>query len=471
MTKEKSKKVLKYISIFLVVFILGGAILPYIKQKDVSDDFAKQVESYFGKSDATSVDRATLVENTVDAFDSRYQLIASSEETLDFAYHTMQIGESTDVLFAEIYKAADRGVAVRIYLDGKAGAMSSNIKSRLKAMSAHPNIQVKYYNPINIFKPWQLQSLLHDKFIIADDQYLLLGGRNIGDRYYEPKGYTGNVAEDRDVLVWNTGENVEDSVISQAKDYMDLLWNYENTKSLKGKESNSLINEMIALEESFKKDNPKFFTRDLDSFKDETVATNGVHLVHNPINSGSKEPWVGYFLGRLADKAESSVLIQTPYSTGNKKLLERLTENAQEKEMVMLTNSIGSTPNFPAFSNYYSNRKKFVATGVEIYEYQSTNSIHGKSMVFDDRISAVGSFNLDDRSFYLSTETMLIIDSPEFAEILTGAIEDFMGSSLKVMPDNTYEKNEHVAEIEASFFKKAMLWVVSIFSRVFQFLI
>lgn len=82
--------------------------------------------------------------------------------------------------------------------------------------------------------------------------------------------------------------------------------------------------------------------------------------------------------------------------------------------MEYLTNSMASSPNYPAFSAYSSQRAKFLATGVEIYEYQSTDSIHGKSCVADGRISVVGSFNLDDRSLYIDTESVLIIDSPEF---------------------------------------------------------
>ena len=76
-----------------------------------------------------------------------------------------------------------------------------------------------------------------------------------------------------------------------------------------------------------------------------------------------------------------------------------------------------------------------MATGAKIYEYQSCDSIHGKSLVIEaNRISAVGSLNLDDRSFYIDTENMLIIDSPEFCCPPHAAMDDYIDHSALVEP-------------------------------------
>lgn len=39
--------------------------------------------------------------------------------------------------------------------------------------------------------------------------------------------------------------------------------------------------------------------------------------------------------------------------------------------------------------------------------------VHTKAVLLDDRLSVVGSYNLDMRSTYLDTELMLVIDSKE----------------------------------------------------------
>ena len=41
--------------------------------------------------------------------------------------------------------------------------------------------------------------------------------------------------------------------------------------------------------------------------------------------------------------------------------------------------------------------------------------MHSKTIVFDDKISWIGSFNLDPRSAYYNTENVAIFESPEFA--------------------------------------------------------
>ena len=48
-----------------------------------------------------------------------------------------------------------------------------------------------FITPVDLLRPWEWNALLHDKFILADDRMLLLGGRNIGDEYFAPPGYEG----------------------------------------------------------------------------------------------------------------------------------------------------------------------------------------------------------------------------------------------------------------------------------------
>ena len=139
--------------------------------------------------------------------------------------------------------------------------------------------------------------------------------------------------------------------------------------------------------------------------------------------------------------------------------------------MEYLTNSMASSPNYPAFSAYSSQRSKFLATGVEIYEYQSTDSIHGKSCVADGRISVVGSFNLDDRSLYIDTESVLIIDSPEVFAQLNAELDTLFAQSAAVGPDNAYLPGSGATALNVSLGKRLLMGFVSIFSRLFRFLI
>lgn len=468
--KLNLKKTIRNIAVVLLAYILLGATLPAALPKKIGDSNKATLSSNLAFAD-DSEDYITLIETSQDAFNSRVEVIRHAQNTLDIVYHTVHAGKSSDAFLAEVLAAADRGVAVRIVLDGKAGTMSSDIKNSFKALGAHPNISYRRYNPINILKPWELQVIFHDKFIVADSEYLILGGRNIGDRYYAPVGYTGSVTNDRDVLVCNKGATADNSVINQVNEYMNNLWNSEYVVEAKAKPSKAIEIKLKTSKENFEKENPDLYCKTLEDFNGEMIKTNGINLVFNPLDTTKKEPWLGYQLRELGYGAKENILIQTPYSTANKHYLEAFKNMADQTEVSLLTNSIGSTPNFPAFSNYYSQRGKFISTGINIYEYQSNDSIHGKSIIFDDKISAVGSFNADDRSLHLATETMLIIDSPEFAETLKNAMGVYLDQSLEVGDNNKYISNPEIKEVKAPFSKKALIWIVSVFSRLFQFII
>jgi putative cardiolipin synthase len=262
---------------------------------------------------------------------------------------------------------------------------------------------------------------MHDKFIVADSELTVIGGRNIGDRYFAPKTYTREVTNDRDILIWNQARS-EDSAVKQVGRYMDLLWDSADSVTFTGKENSVLSDHIKATARDFAHDSPDYYAKNMDIYCAATLPAAKITLIHNPIHAGMKEPLVGYILRELALDSEEQVLLQTPYATGNSKILESLDRVALQTRLIVQTNSLASSPNFPAFSNYYGQRRKFLKTGAALWEYQSTHSIHGKSVVIDGRLSAVGSFNMDDRSLYIDTETMLISMSAS-ARILSASLK------------------------------------------------
>ncbi len=58
---------------------------------------------------------------------------------------------STKIFLGSILEAADRGVEVRILLDGIFHNLKGELKDTIYAFSNHPNIQLKFYEPFNFF--------------------------------------------------------------------------------------------------------------------------------------------------------------------------------------------------------------------------------------------------------------------------------------------------------------------------------
>lgn len=479
---KKWWKVVIFVFAVYFLYAFGFGILSYAFPKTVTDETknAFQYEDFFGTDATKGIDQVVLVEYPQDAFDKRIEVIEEAKETLDISYHTVAWGQSTEYFFSAIIAAADRGVKVRVLLDGKLGGLKEEAESVAFALLVHPNIEYKVYNPLNLLKPWTWNSVLHDKYIIADHKYLLLGGRNIGDRYFDSFDYNGEVTNDRDVLVKNTAfqkQEKKESVIYETIDYMNEIWNFKDThtpysKLVIGqrKRGESRLDSLREKYQNLKKIRPELFKNKIESLS--FTPTNRIRLLHNPINTSKKEPTIAYHLQQIAYRSKESVIFQTPYTIPDKPMRESLIEIGKRvPTFELLTNSAGTSPNLPAFSYYYATRKNLNLDHLTIYEYQGNDSIHGKTYLFDGVLSAVGSLNFDERSVYIDTETMLVIDSPEFYQSLHTAISDYQKQSLIVGKDNTYLPNENVNETKVPFFKKLLLNILSIFTRIFHFLI
>ncbi|WP_244261244.1 phospholipase D-like domain-containing protein, partial [Pseudomonas aeruginosa] len=82
-----------------------------------------------------------------DAFVARAALIRAAQRSLDIQYYIVHDGLTTRALAYELLKAADRGVRVRILIDDTA---SDGWDYEIGVLSAHPNIQVRLFNPLHL---------------------------------------------------------------------------------------------------------------------------------------------------------------------------------------------------------------------------------------------------------------------------------------------------------------------------------
>ena len=81
-------------------------------------------------------------------------------------------------MLGALIDAADRGVSVNVIVDGVSGFTKMKGNPDFKALASSDNVNVKIYNKVNPFKPWQSMGRLHDKYVIADRTNYILGGRN-----------------------------------------------------------------------------------------------------------------------------------------------------------------------------------------------------------------------------------------------------------------------------------------------------
>ena len=151
-----------------------------------------------------------------------------------------------------------------------------------------------------------------------------------------------------------------------------------------------------------------------------------IALVSNPIHTASKEPVVWYQLGELMKSAKNRVKIHTPYIICNDMMYNTWEEIAENvPNFSIMTNSVANNGNPFGSADYAKNRNKILNTGIDIWEYEGGYSYHGKSILIDDDISVIGSFNMDMRSTYLDTELMLVILSKEINKQLEEGLMEY----------------------------------------------
>lgn len=463
----------KILFIYFIYIVISG-ILVFRIYKPTQSDYIKKhsVERFWGED--VGPDRVVLIEERKSAEIARLNIIENARETLDISYYSIKDGVSAELFLSSILEAADRGVKVRLIVDG----ITNNLKNVIYTFVDHPNIEMKLFEPLNILKPWSWNNRLHDKYLIADQNMAIIGGRNIGDRFFTPDNYEGLITNDRDVLILNTHINNENSVVKEMLDYFNNVWNHEFAKYPLTKLTDSQQDKAHKYEKYLKENlnairiyKPDKFNTNID-WLEQTLPTNKITLIHNPLDRFNKEPWCWYEITNLMKRAEKDIFIQSPYVVPTKAMLKYINKNEIKAENVtILTNSVASNPNYLAATGYLHNRKNIIDTGAQIYEYQGPESLHAKSVMIDNRITLIGSFNIDSRSTFLSAETMVVIDSVDFADQFKNEINNIKSQSLLVESDYSYQDNYNVEKLSVTIPKKLLLGILSLITYFIQYML
>ena len=132
-----------------------------------------------------------LLRHGRNAFAARALLARLAEKSLDIQYYMYHQDTVGGLLTHEVIDAADRGVRVRMLIDDIYG---NKDEATWVALDAHPNIEVRLWNPWkrggsrlvqSIVRMRQIDYRMHAKSFTADNQATILGGRNIGDEYFD----------------------------------------------------------------------------------------------------------------------------------------------------------------------------------------------------------------------------------------------------------------------------------------------
>lgn len=387
-----------------------------------------------------------LINNGLDAFTARVLPARAAGRSLDLQYYIWHDDLTGRLLALEAWQAAELGVRVRILLDD---TNSHGHDKQLLALDAHPNIEVRVYNPFhNRSGPRRLLELLvralrvnhrmHNKAWIADGRIAVIGGRNIGDEYFSAAADTN--FRDLDLLL--TGP-----AVAEAEAIFDDFWNnaavvpirqlaraddLRLTALIKDAQAKTLSPAAQAYLERVKS-SPG--ARDYLARQLRTYWIKDIHVMSDPVQKWRCDDRGNWLAGRIADEIASAghtAFLISPYFVPGKRGTAELVKLEQSGVTVgIVTNSLAANDVPAAHSGYAHYRKPLLAGGVRLYELRAQGtpstarlfgssgaSLHTKAFALDSTRGFVGSFNLDPRSANLNTEMGVLFEDPGLGEAL-----------------------------------------------------
>lgn len=483
MLVRNKKKIIKTVIILLILYVIYmilGATLPFVSHKEVSDSAKESLDVSRFYGNGVSVDRAAVVEDSDEALDIRLRMLNEAKEKIIMSSFSFKTDRASQEIFATVLAAADRGVKVEIIADGLSAGIDMKRDPMYYVLAAHDNITIKYYNMVHLLKPWTVNGRLHDKYVIIDDRMLILGGRNTSN-YFLGTYNTKVLSYDRDIFVYNTAADTDrsvESVIHEVEDYFYTLWNCKDSEivfdnvPLSRKDKIAPAKKM--LQETYEKllvERSDLMTKDFN-YISYTVPTNKITLITNPITIMSKEPYIWYEINELMQQAKDRVIIQTPYVVLNKAMENDLKKlKGKLRQYDLLINSIEVGDNYMASSDYLFNKQDVLDTGATVYEFAGKYSMHNKSVLIDDAISIIGSYNFDMRSVYLDTETMLVVHGEEFNKELENEMNVMKDQSYEVHSNGEYVDGDDVILPELPWWKKISFRVTSVVFQIIRYLL
>lgn len=460
----KQKHILKWLGISLGVYLLYGvltAILVPLPQKEAAGELWSQYEARL--STDASQKRVRSIEDTDSALLWRLQLIESAEREVIFSTFDLRADGSGQDLMAALYGAAQRGVRVRVIVDGLNGFLHLQNSGVLRALAAEENVEVRFYDPIDLLRPWKLNYRLHDKYLIADGSKYILGGRNSNDLFLG--SYQENQNIDRDVLVVSDGG--EGSSVSQLLTYFESVWSQPENKTITGKTSS----QTDALQERYAA-LCAVHGKELAAvdWEVETAAVTHVSLLSGSPRAEAKAPELWDALVRLMAQGDD-VLLQTPYIICNDKMYNDLEALAETRQLRVLTNAVENGANPSGCSDYLREKQNILSRGVDVYEVVCGQSLHTKTILIGNDLSVVGSFNADMRSAYLDTELMLVIESEEVNAALRQESVQYIDQSRLALHDGGTEYGAQFEEVTLPWTKRALYTILSVVQRPIRHLL
>jgi putative cardiolipin synthase len=385
----------------------------------------------------------------------RLALVRQARHSIDAQYYIWRNDVAGRLLLDELVAAAARGVRVRLLLDDFPNA------ALYPLLAGAPGISVHLFNPFrrswgrwrNLFDLARLNRRMHNKSLTVDGVATVIGGRNIGDEYFDP-GHA-ELAADLDVLA------IGAIAADVARDFQ-LYWDSTPVVPLRAgrhpRPGHDAAAAALRARYEAAAASPDTLAL-MDEAADFTWAP--VTMLSDPpektLGTAPDNALLLPQLLRAIGPIRRRLMLVSAYfipTTETAALFGDLARRGVEVDI--LTNSLVSNNVALVHAWYAPWRRRLIDMGVRLWELRgkadaharlglvprflrceadhtslfrpSASALHAKTMTADGAILFVGSMNFDPRSVRFNTEMGFLIRSP----VLAGQVERGLDAALPV---------------------------------------
>jgi putative cardiolipin synthase len=385
-----------------------------------------------------------LLADNLQAFAVRAASARQAGRSLDLQYYYWLDDLTGGLLLREVIAAADRGVRVRLLIDD----ISMRGRNRLyRAVETHPAIEVRLFNPSRnrgggfrrglelLARFVTATRRMHNKAWIADGRIAIIGGRNIGDAYFDAAAdsnfhdmdlaLAGEALEPTQRIFdefWNSAVAIPIGALFRRRLRLTLDEVRERHEKLavsaKAGPYVARLKEVGGEAELLPRESMRWI-EDVEVLSDKARKALG----------GNNGNLLAKRVGELVDSARADLAIISPYfipGDDGMAALGRL--SARGVRISVLTNSLAATDVVAVHGAYAGYRRRLLEQGVALFELRPEltrergslfgskgASLHTKAFTVDCETAFVGSFNFDPRSRSLNTEMGVIVHDRELA--------------------------------------------------------
>lgn len=399
-----------------------------------------------------------LISDNADAFAIRAVTARAAERSLDVQYYIWHDDLTGRLLLHELLRAAERGVRVRLLVDD---INAHGTELSFLSLAQHPNVQVRLFNPTRnrggsvgravemLLRAVSLNRRMHNKAWIADGRVAIVGGRNVGNEYFDA---------DHQMNFLDADLAVVGPTVDQTADIFDAFWNSEGALPIDALVDDEDVASLAdssrrwSLEAKSEAAGPYLrqvaesaAVRQIIEGKAHLHWTREAEVISDPPekalgDSRNEDEWLIAHIADQAGEARESFTMISPYFVPGADGEDALRQAAERGIRVeVLTNSLASNDVLAVHSGYSRYRQPLLDAGVVLRELMpfgpsgsslfgsSGASLHTKAYVVDDDSAFVGSFNFDPRSVRLNTEMGVRFRHPELAQEVMALYQRYAG--------------------------------------------